>query len=82
MLLNGAWYKQEIKVNLGNKVKLIFQCYLILTINKICHLNLSPPLFWMLCAKKKPNKQTRKIQPQLSYIVVNYHKIQGNYIMI
>ena len=61
MLLNGAWYKQEIKVNLGNKVKLIFQCYLILTINNICRLNLSPPLFWMLCAKKKyqTNKQER-----------------------
>ena len=57
----GAWHKRETKVNLDNKVNLIFQCYLILTINKICYLNLSPPLFWMLCAKnKQTNKQTRK----------------------
>ena len=37
------------------KVHLIFQYYLILTINRVCYSNLSPPLFWILCWK---NKQT------------------------
>ena len=38
------------------KVDLIFQCYSILTINRICYFNLSPPLFWILWEKKKTNK--------------------------
>ena len=71
----AAWHKRETKVNLGNKVNLIFQCYLILTINKICYLNLSPPLFWMLCAKNTQTNNQENIQLQLSSIVVNYHKI-------
>ena len=40
------------------KVNLILQCYWILTINRICYLNLFPPLFWILGAKT--NKQTNK----------------------
>ena len=47
----GARHKQETKVNMGNKVNFIFQCNLILTIDKICCINLSLPLFWMLCAE-------------------------------
>ena len=34
------------------KVNLIFQCYLILTINRISYLNLTSLLFWILWAKK------------------------------
>ena len=44
------------------KVNLIFQCYLILTINRICYLNLSPPFFWILWAKTNNYHKMHGIQ--------------------
>ena len=59
-MIRNAFEYEELGINKKlfskqYKVSLIFQCYLILT---LCYLNLSPPLFWILCAKKQTNKQT------------------------
>ena len=51
-LLLKAGIGKKSKLNFKQyKVNLILQCYLILTINRICYLNLSPRLFWILWAK-------------------------------
>ena len=58
------------------KVNLILQCYLILTINRICYLNLFPPLFWILGAKT--NKQTFSNNcPLLWSIITKYMVYNG-----
>ena len=82
MLLNiRSLAKRETKVNLGNKVNLIFQCYSILTINKICYLNLSPPLFWMLCTKnKQTTKKTFSYNCPLLWSIITKYTVYNDFI--
>ena len=80
MLLNIKRQEQARNQNcILNSNKLIWSSLLFnLTINRICYLNLSPVLFWILWAKKKTNKQTFSNNCPLLWLIITKYMVYNS----